>query len=234
MLAAIGVGSCRSCSTARSPPPCGSGARWICPRGCRAGGLRAPARARRAQRQRRRGAQLPRRRHVRPLCAGADRHADGALGVPDPLHALPAGDLPGRAAGDVRVPDRDLRAHGAARRPTPRCTRGPRRVAAAGYLAKLHNGRRRFVVSRGPAPALARRRCAPTRTATGPRSSRSALRDGVTDPDAWAAAIDGDTGAVFFAQPNFYGAVEDARALSAAAKGAGRRDGAERRRCAVW
>jgi glycine dehydrogenase subunit 1 len=47
-----------------------------------------------------------------------------------------------------------------------------------------------------------------------------ALRDGVTDPDAWAQAIDVDTSAAFFAQPNFYGAVEDAAALSAAAKGA--------------
>ena len=44
------------------------------------------------------------------------------------------------------------------------------------------------------------------------------LRDGVTDPDAWAAAIDDDTSAAFFAQPNFYGAVEDAEALAAAAK----------------
>jgi len=43
------------------------------------------------------------------------------------------------------------------------------------------------------------------------------LRDGVTDPDAWAAAIDGDTSAVVFQQPNFYGAVEDAAALAAAA-----------------
>ena len=47
------------------------------------------------------------------------------------------------------------------------------------------------------------------------------LRDGVTDPDAWAEAIDGDTSAAIFAQPNFYGAVEDAAALSAAAKAAG-------------
>jgi glycine dehydrogenase subunit 1 len=47
------------------------------------------------------------------------------------------------------------------------------------------------------------------------------LRDGVTDPDAWARAIDGNTSAAIFAQPNFYGAVEDAAALSAAAKGAG-------------
>ena len=44
------------------------------------------------------------------------------------------------------------------------------------------------------------------------------LRGGRTDLDAWAEAIDGDTGAVFFAQPNFYGVVEDAPALAAAAK----------------
>jgi len=44
------------------------------------------------------------------------------------------------------------------------------------------------------------------------------LRDGVTDPDAWAAAIDQDTSAVIFQQPNFLGAVEDASALALAAK----------------
>jgi glycine dehydrogenase subunit 1 len=42
-----------------------------------------------------------------------------------------------------------------------------------------------------------------------------ALRDGVTDADAWAAAIDDDTAAVFLANPNFYGAVEDVAALTA-------------------
>ena len=47
------------------------------------------------------------------------------------------------------------------------------------------------------------------------------LRDGVTDPDAWAEAIDAETSAAIFAQPNFYGAVEDAEALSAAAHEAG-------------
>ena len=51
---------------------------------------------------------VPRRRDVRPLRPGADRHDHRALGVPDALHALPARDLPGRAAGDVRVPDGDL------------------------------------------------------------------------------------------------------------------------------
>ncbi len=44
------------------------------------------------------------------------------------------------------------------------------------------------------------------------------LRDGATDAAAWAAAIDQDTGAVIFQQPNFLGAVEDAGALAQAAK----------------
>ena len=81
-----------------------------------------------------------------------------------PVHALPAGDLPGRAAGDVRVPDGDLRADRPAR------------------LERLHlrgpvGGRRRRLPGeapqrpppvrgqRGPSPAHDRRRCAPTRTA---------------------------------------------------------------------
>ncbi len=44
------------------------------------------------------------------------------------------------------------------------------------------------------------------------------LSDGVTDPHAWAQAIDEDTSAAFLAQPNFYGAVEDVAALTATAK----------------
>jgi glycine dehydrogenase subunit 1 len=44
---------------------------------------------------------------------------------------------------------------------------------------------------------------------------------GATDLEAWSAAVDADTCAAVFAQPNFYGAVEDAPALSAAAKAAG-------------
>ncbi len=98
---------------------------------------------------------------------------------------------------------------------------GPSAVAAAGYLAKLHNGRRRFVVSAGLHPHSIET----LRTyAHGYDMDvvEVPLRDGVTDPDAWARAIDADTSAAIFAQPNFYGAVEDAAALSAAAKaGAG-------------
>jgi glycine dehydrogenase subunit 1 len=93
---------------------------------------------------------------------------------------------------------------------------GPSAVAAAGYLAKLHNGRGRFVVSAGLHPHTIQT----LRTyAHGYEMEifEVPLRGGVTDPDAWAAAIDSDTSAAIFAQPNFYGAVEDAEALSAAA-----------------
>jgi glycine dehydrogenase subunit 1 len=98
---------------------------------------------------------------------------------------------------------------------------GPSAVAAAGYLAKLHNGRRRIVASAGLHPhSLQTLRT----TACGygmevvevPLTAGSG--GGVTDSRAWAQAIDGDTSAAIFAQPNFYGAVEDAAALSAAAK----------------
>jgi glycine dehydrogenase subunit 1 len=101
---------------------------------------------------------------------------------------------------------------------------GPSAVAAAGYLAKLHNSRSRLVVSAGLHPhSLQTLRT--TAHGYGMDVVEVALlggpAGGVTDPDAWAQAIDEDTSAAIFAQPNFYGAVEDAAALSAAAKGAG-------------
>jgi glycine dehydrogenase subunit 1 len=97
---------------------------------------------------------------------------------------------------------------------------GPSAVAAAGYLAKLHNGRSRFVISAGLHPHTIQT----LRTYAHGYDMQVVevpLRDGVTDPDAWAEAIDGQTSAAIFAQPNFYGAVEDAEALSAAAREAG-------------
>ncbi len=100
---------------------------------------------------------------------------------------------------------------------------GPSAVAAAGYLAKLHNGRRRFVLSAGLHPHT----IATLRTYAHGYDMEVVevpLRDGVTDPDAWAAAIDGETSAAIFAQPNFYGAVEDAAALSEAAAAASGRE----------
>jgi glycine cleavage system P protein (glycine dehydrogenase) subunit 1 len=101
---------------------------------------------------------------------------------------------------------------------------GPSALASAGYMAKLHNGRARFVASAGLHPHS----LATLRTYAhgfGAEVVEVPLREGRTDADAWAGAIDGDTGAVFFAQPNFYGVVEDAPALAAAAKVAGEGDG---------
>jgi glycine dehydrogenase subunit 1 len=97
---------------------------------------------------------------------------------------------------------------------------GPSAVASAGYLAKLHNGRSRFVVSAGLHPHT----LATLRTYAhgyGIEVVEVPLSGGVTDPDAWAAAIDEDTSAAIFAQPNFYGAIEESAALSAAAKASG-------------
>jgi glycine dehydrogenase subunit 1 len=102
---------------------------------------------------------------------------------------------------------------------------GPSAVASAGYLAKLHNGRGRLVAS----GALHPHTLATLRTYARGYGVEvvevpvlgSGEGAGLTDPDAWAAAIDDEVSAAIFAQPNFYGAVEDAAALSAAAKQAG-------------
>jgi len=104
---------------------------------------------------------------------------------------------------------------------------GPSAVAAAGYLAKLHNARTRLVVSAGMHPHSIQT----LRTLAhgyGMSVVEVPLVDDVTDMDAWTEAIDGDTSAAIFAQPNFYGAVENAAALSAAAKSAagGKQDAA--------
>jgi glycine cleavage system P protein (glycine dehydrogenase) subunit 1 len=101
---------------------------------------------------------------------------------------------------------------------------GPSAVAAAAYLAKLHNGRSRLVLSAGMHPHAIET----VRTLAhgyGMEVVQVPLtglagggEDGVTDIDAWRAAIGPDTAAAMFAQPNFYGAVEEASELSAAAK----------------
>ena len=100
---------------------------------------------------------------------------------------------------------------GPARRPTPRSTRAPRRSPRPATWPSSHNGRGRFVVERRPAPPRDRDAPDATPTATGWRSSRSRCATASPTPRQWARAIDADTSAAIFAQPNFYGAVEDAR-----------------------
>jgi glycine dehydrogenase subunit 1 len=109
---------------------------------------------------------------------------------------------------------------------------GPSAVAAAGYLAKLDNGKHKLVASAGLHPHSIET----LRTlAHGYRMEvlEVPLRDGVTDPDEWARAIDADTSAAIFAQPNFYGAVEDAQELSRIAKEQGGSDGSAGNRAPV-
>jgi glycine dehydrogenase subunit 1 len=94
---------------------------------------------------------------------------------------------------------------------------GPSAVAAAAYLAKIANGKRRVVVSRAVHPH-SRETLRTTAAGFGAEVVEVDMRDGVTDHDAWAGAIDQDTSAVVFQNPNYLGAVEDASALAAAAK----------------
>jgi glycine dehydrogenase subunit 1 len=94
---------------------------------------------------------------------------------------------------------------------------GPSALAAAGYLAKLTNGRPRFVVSRGVHPH-ARETLRTLSAGYGMTVEEVALRDGVTDAEAWARALGEDVSAAFIAQPNFLGAVEDLEPLVAAVR----------------
>ena len=93
---------------------------------------------------------------------------------------------------------------------------GPSAVAAAGYVAKLHHGRGRFVVSRGVHPH-AREALATLAHAWGMTVEEAPLEDGVTR----LPALDEDVSAVIVQQPNFLGAVEDLEALAGAAHAVG-------------
>jgi glycine dehydrogenase subunit 1 len=94
---------------------------------------------------------------------------------------------------------------------------GPSSVASAGYLAMGATGRRRFVVSRGLHPH-SRETLSTYSAGYGTEVVEVALEDGLTDAAALAAAVDGETAAVFLQSPNFLGAVEDVEALGSAAK----------------
>jgi glycine dehydrogenase subunit 1 len=94
---------------------------------------------------------------------------------------------------------------------------GPSALAAAGYLAKEARGRPRFVVSRGVHPH-ARETLRTLSAGYGATVTEVALRNGVTDQQAWTGTVDDQVGAVFVATPNFLGAVEDLEPLVAPAR----------------
>jgi glycine dehydrogenase subunit 1 len=93
---------------------------------------------------------------------------------------------------------------------------GPSAVAAAGYVAKLHNGRERFVISRGVHPH-SREALTTLSKGYGMEVVEAPLRDGLTE----LPELDEGVSAVIVQQPNFLGAVEELEALSAAAHAAG-------------
>jgi glycine dehydrogenase subunit 1 len=93
---------------------------------------------------------------------------------------------------------------------------GPSAVGAAGYLAKLANGRRRLVVSRGVHPH-SRETLATLAVGYGMEVVEAPLTDGLTQ----LPALDDDVSAIVLQQPNFLGAIEDVAPLAAAARGAG-------------
>jgi glycine dehydrogenase subunit 1 len=97
---------------------------------------------------------------------------------------------------------------------------GPSAVGAAGYLARLANGRGRFVVSRGLHPH-SRETLATLSAGYGTEVVESPLTGGATDPEELARTVDEDTAAVFLQQPNFLGSVEDLEALVPVAKQTG-------------
>jgi glycine dehydrogenase subunit 1 len=97
---------------------------------------------------------------------------------------------------------------------------GPSAVASAGWMARLQNGRGRFLVSRGLHPH-SREALATTAAGYGTAVEEVALAAGVTDADALRQAVDDDVSAVFLQQPNFLGAVEDLEALAPIARETG-------------
>src|SRR5205085_1199978 len=93
---------------------------------------------------------------------------------------------------------------------------GPSAVAAAGYLAKLSNGRTRFVASRGVHPH-SREALATLAHAWGMDVVEAPLTAGATE----LPVLDDRVSAVIVQQPNFLGAVEELDAIAAAAHEAG-------------
>jgi glycine dehydrogenase subunit 1 len=93
---------------------------------------------------------------------------------------------------------------------------GPSAVAAAGYVAKHENGRRRFVVSRGVHPH-SREALNTLAHGWGMELVEAPLADGLTK----LPQLDDEVSAVIVQQPNFLGAVEDLEKLASAARDAG-------------
>src|SRR4051794_19626200 len=92
---------------------------------------------------------------------------------------------------------------------------GPSAVAAAAWLAHTHTKKTRFLVSDGLHPH-SRETLETTSAGWGTTIETISLENGLTQ----LGEVGDDVAAVFVGQPNFYGAIEDLEALSAAKGGA--------------
>jgi glycine dehydrogenase subunit 1 len=97
---------------------------------------------------------------------------------------------------------------------------GPSAVAAAGWLAHLHNRKPRFLVSKGVHPHSLQT-LATTSAGWGTTIEEIPLANGATDAQALTEALGDDVSAVFLQYPNFLGAVEDLSQLTEPAREAG-------------
>src|SRR4051794_5087888 len=93
---------------------------------------------------------------------------------------------------------------------------GPSAVAAAGWLAHVHTGKPRFLVSAALHPH-SRETLETTSAGWGTVVEEIPLAGGLTD----LAEVGDDVAAVFLGQPNFYGAIEDLEAVSPVARASG-------------
>ena len=164
------------------------------------------------------GAVFPRRRRLSPPCSRDRRSSDPALGIPDELHALSAGNRAGHAAGPVRIPDAGRRAdgHGGRQRLDVRRLDRLRRSDADGASPDAaHQG--------GPLrrPASAIRRCRrDARQHVGRR--RSCARPTIRRrPKTSPRSIDDKTSCVIVQNPDFFGNLRDLTPIAAAAHAKG-------------
>ena len=180
-----------------------------------------------AQERRRRGL-LPRRRDLRPLRPRGRRRGAAARRAPDRVHAVPAGDEPGRPAGDLRVPDRDLRADRAWTSRTRRATTATTVAADACFVAKHATGRSKVVVTEATNPQV-RQVVKTYAPGFGLEVVEVPHEGGATDPDRVREAADGRGRGDLPAAELLRRASRTAPELAAAANDAGRAAGRARR-----
>ena len=173
-----------------------------------------------------RRALVPRRRDLRPLRPVGRRRRALARRVPDRVHAVPARDEPGHAAGDLRVPDGHLRAHGDGRLERVRLRRLHGRRRRLLRRASTSSDRRKVVLAETLNPQV--RQVVKTYAPGFGLEVVEVPQHGTARPIRTSSrAAAADAAAVLFQQPNFLGCLE---ARARARRRRERRGGAVRSR----